>query len=301
MKKIKIISNPSSGSQAHARDLLKLINYLIEDNFIVQLFKTKGKDDAYNEAKSSSPDEWDLIVISGGDGTVNEVVNGICDAGSDIPITIYSTGTVNDFATFLKLPTTPYKLFRMIKTGKTIKSDVGKISNDEYHRYFINVFAVGNIASVSYVTDKTQKAIFGRLAYIVEGLKELPNTLNQPMELEIKTKNRDFKIKSPLMIISNSNTVGGFENICPKAKIDDKKLDVLIIKHSRLKEVAQILIDAFNSTHIYSEDVLYFQTDTLTIDSTQTVPGDVDGEYGGNLPVKVEINKKQINILVRSD
>ncbi len=301
MKKIKIISNPSSGSQSNANDLRKLIGYLIEDNFVVQLFKTKGKNDAYNEAKNTSSDEWDLIVISGGDGTVNEVINGICDADSDIPVTIYSTGTVNDFASYLNLPTTPYKLYRMIKTGKIIKSDVGKISNDSMHRYFINVFAVGNIASVSYITDKSQKAIFGRLAYIVEGLKELPNTLNQPMELKIKTEDEYLSVKSPLMIISNSNTVGGFENICPLAKIDDKKLDVLIIKHSRLKEVAQILIDAFLSKHIYSEDVLYFQTDTLTIDSTQTVPGDVDGEYSGNLPVKVEINNKQINILVRRD
>ncbi|KXA07820.1 diacylglycerol kinase family protein [Finegoldia magna] len=301
MKKIKIISNPSSGSQAHSRDLTKLINYLIEDNFVVQLFKTKKKNDAYNEAFNTSSDEWDLIVISGGDGTVNEVVNGICDSESDIPITIYSTGTVNDFATYLDLPSTPYKLYRMIKTGKIIKSDVGKISNEDSHRFFINVFAVGNIASVSYVTDKAQKAIFGRLAYIVEGLKELPNTLNQPMELKIKTKDDYLEVKSPIMIISNSNTVGGFENICPQARIDDKKLDVLIIKHSRLKEVAQIMIDAFSSKHIYSEDVLYFQTDTLTIESSQTVPGDVDGEYGGNLPVKVEINNKPINILVRSD
>ena len=116
MKKIKIISNPSSGNQTHARDLTKLINYLIEDNFIVQLFKTKGKNDAYNEALNTSSDEWDLIVVSGGDGTVNEVVHGICDSESDIPITIYSTGTVNDFATYLNLPSTPYKLYRMIKT-----------------------------------------------------------------------------------------------------------------------------------------------------------------------------------------
>ncbi|WP_304068951.1 acylglycerol kinase family protein [Finegoldia magna] len=159
MKRIKIISNPSSGSQTHARDLTKLINYLIEDNFVVQLFKTKGKNDAYNEALNTSSDDWDLIVISGGDGTVNEVVHGICDSESDIPITIYSTGTVNDFATYLNLPSTPYKLYRMIKTGKIIKSDVGKVSNENSHRYFINVFAVGNIASVSYVTDKAQKAI----------------------------------------------------------------------------------------------------------------------------------------------
>lgn len=63
MKKIKIISNPSSGNQTHARDLTKLINYFIDDNFVVQLFKTKGKNDAYNEALNTSSDEWDLIVV----------------------------------------------------------------------------------------------------------------------------------------------------------------------------------------------------------------------------------------------
>lgn len=173
MNKIKIINNPSSGAQTNKAQIDLLCSRLLDGGYTVNKFNTKGEKDAYNEAIKACKEDWNMIIVCGGDGTVNEVANGIATMDSDIVLGIFSTGTVNDFGNYLNLPNDIDEFYEVIKKGITKKIDLGLASD----RYFINVAACGNIANVGHNTDKSLKAYFGRFAYIIQGVKEVPKTI----------------------------------------------------------------------------------------------------------------------------
>ena len=137
MKGLFII-NPSSGKQNIDSMLREIMATLILDQICshVDVFYTKGKDDAKNRAAELKPGDYDFIVSVGGDGTLNEVTNGLILSESNIPMAIISAGTVNDFATYMKLPQTADGFCQMIKDFQTKKVDVGRVNNE----YFINVY-----------------------------------------------------------------------------------------------------------------------------------------------------------------
>ena len=115
MKKTKIIFNPSSGRQATERKLDRLSKLLLDDGYLVSKFITQKKDDAMLETIKTCNEDWDLIIVSGGDGTVNEVAKGIANSNKKVPIAILSSGTVNDFANFMKIPKNINEFYEMIK------------------------------------------------------------------------------------------------------------------------------------------------------------------------------------------
>ena len=151
MKGLFII-NPSSGKQNIDSMLREIMATLILDQICshVDVFYTKGKDDAKNRAAELKPGDYDFIVSVGGDGTLNEVTNGLILSESNIPMAIISAGTVNDFATYMKLPQTADGFCQMIKDFQTKKVDVGRVNNE----YFINVLAAGMLTDIAYKVPK---------------------------------------------------------------------------------------------------------------------------------------------------
>ena len=173
MKGLFVI-NPSSGRQNFKENLNQIAGKLIMDQIAstIDVFYTEQKNDARDKVAALKKGEYDFVVAVGGDGTLNEVVNGLIISGSEIPLAIISSGTVNDFATYLQLPnsTEVDRFCGMIQNFKLKDVDAGKI-NDEY---FINVIAGGILTDIAYRVPKDRKAIFGKLAYYMEGALELP-------------------------------------------------------------------------------------------------------------------------------
>lgn len=305
MKGLFII-NPSSGRQNFKDNLNQIAGKLIMDKIVptIDVFYTKKKDDAKNRVALLSEGEYDFVVAVGGDGTLNEVVNGLIISGSNTPLAIISSGTVNDFANYLKLPGASEvdRFCEMIKTFKTKKVDAGKI-NDEY---FINVIAGGILTDIAYKVPKDRKAIFGKMAYYVEGALELPKQFfGDLMHLEFEVGDETRQEDVTVFIVANSRSVGGFKDAIPMASVTDGKLDILILKKVELYQVSNLLFKFLQGEHPQHPSIEYIQADEIKIrevgDKTD-ISIDYDGELlEGGLPIDIKVIPKALNIIVPED
>ena len=207
MKGLFII-NPSSGKQNIESTLREIMANLVLNQITshIDVFYTQKKNDAKNRAAQLKPGEYDYVVSVGGDGTLNEVTNGLILSGSNTPLAIISAGTVNDFATYMKLPQTAEDFCRMIEEFQTKKVDIGKVNNE----YFINVLAAGMLTDIAYKVPKGKKAVLGKMAYYLEGVKEFPKQLAQNMTLSFHSKEFNDTLDIMLFLVTNSKSVGGF-------------------------------------------------------------------------------------------
>lgn len=294
MKNAKIICNPSSGRQIIQRKIDYLISLLINEGYTVSKFNTEKKDDAMLETIKSCNEDWDFIVACGGDGTVNEVAKGITKSQRKLPVAILSAGTVNDFANHMGLPKNMDEFFQMIKNENIKDVDLGKV-NDEY---FVNVAASGLLTNVGYQVQPEAKALLGRMAYYIEGIREIPKQKFEPFrvcfESEEYTKEEDIL----LFLISNSASIGGFKRLAPDASVSDGYLDVVIIRKSEVGDLAQIFINIFKGEHVHHPNVKYFKTKKLKVHTEEEITIDIDGEYGGVLPAVFEVFSNQFKIFV---
>lgn len=294
MKKIKIISNPSSGRQSIDRRLERLIKLLIDDGYTLNKFETKQKNDAMNETIKSCNEDWDIIIVSGGDGTVNEVAKGIVKSENKIPVAILASGTVNDFANYMKIPKDVNEFYNMIKRFETVSVDLGKLNDD----YFVNVAAGGILSNVGYQVLPEAKLVLGRMAYYLEGLKEITLQGINPINLKIESEEYTGTEDVLLFLISNSSSIGGFKKIAPKADVLDGLLDIVIVKKSDVGNLANIFFNIFSGEHVNHPNVIYFKSNKIKLSTTDDVSIDIDGEYGGKLPATFEILPKAFKILV---
>lgn len=294
MKKVKIIYNPSSGRQTIERRLDRLCKMLLDDGYTISKFITQKKDDAKMETIKTCNEDWDLIIVSGGDGTVNEVATGIANSSRKIPVAILSSGTVNDFANYMKIPQNIIGFYDMIKREKTIDVDLGRVNDD----YFVNVAAGGLLSNVGFQVPAETKMVLGRLAYYIEGLKEITLQNFEPIKLNIQSDEYTQNTEVLLFIISNSSSIGGFKKLAPKADVLDGLLDVILIKRSGVQDLASIFFSIFSGEHINHPNVIYFKSKNIKLSTEQNISIDIDGEYGGKLPATFEIVPKAFKIMV---
>ncbi|MDO5718375.1 MAG: diacylglycerol kinase family lipid kinase [Tissierellia bacterium] len=295
--KIKFVINPSSGLQDNERKTNKILS-LLRENHDVDLSYTEGKGDAKDGAILAIKDKYDMIIISGGDGTVNEVANAIGETKSHIPVAILANGTVNDFAKYLEIPTKAEEFVDMIEKGNYIDVDLGSING----HYFANVAGVGTMTEVAHEVDKESKAVFGKMAYYLEGLKKFPEMLKKSMCLKLEADSFEYEGEAILCIISNTTSIGGFKHLAPKARITDGYFDVLLIKKMDFLSTADVFFKSLTGDHVDDDRVLYFHTDHLKVTSTdEDIDVDIDGEYGGKIPLEFKVTPQQFRVIIDSD
>ena len=294
MKKIKIIYNPSSGRQQVERRLDRLILLLIDDGYTVNKFETKKKNDAKEETIRTCKEDWDIIVSVGGDGTVNEIAEGIVLGGRKVPVAILAAGTVNDFANFMKIPKNILEFYDMIKREQAIDVDLGKIGE----KYFVNVAAGGLLTNVGFSVPQESKMVLGRLAYYLEGARQFVLEDINPIKVKIESKEYNKEEEILLFLVSNSSSIGGFKKLAPHADVLDGCLDVFAIKKADVQELANIFFNIFNGGHINHPKVVYFKTDDIRISSPVDIDIDIDGEYGGKLPARFQVAPRAFRILI---
>ncbi len=294
MKKVKMIINPSSGRQSMESRIDYLCKLLLDEGYILGKFFTKEKDDAMFETIKACKEDWDIVIVSGGDGTINEVAKGIAQSSRKIPVAILPSGTVNDFANYMNIPARISDFFDMIKREQVIDIDLGKIEDN----YFVNVAAGGLLTNVGYQVQPEAKAILGRLAYYFEGVKELVIQGLEPINVSFQSKEYTSEDKILLFLISNSSSIGGFKKLAPDADVLDGLLDVLIIKDSDVAELANIFFNVLTGEHINHPNVVYFKTNEIKISANREIPIDIDGEYGGKLPANFQVIPKGMKLLI---
>lgn len=294
MKKVKIIQNPSSGRQLAEKKLDKLCKLMLDDGYLINKYMTKQKNDAMNETIKACEEDWDLLVVSGGDGTVNEVAKGILKGGRKLPVAILSSGTVNDFANDMGIPKDIYDFYEMIKVMNFIDVDLGKMGEE----YFVNVAAGGLLTSIGYQVLPEAKMVLGRMAYYLEGLKELALTNIEPIKIKIESEEYTKEEEILMFILSNSSSIGGFKKLAPNADVTDGLLDVIAIRKSGIQDLANIFINIFNGGHVNHPNVIYFKSNKIKLSCQSDISIDIDGEYGGKLPATFEIIPQAFRILV---
>ncbi len=298
MKGLFII-NPSSGRQNFQDKIKDIAGRLILDQICntIDVFFTEKQDDALEKAESLSANEYDFVVAVGGDGTLNEVVNGIVRGGSHIPVAVISCGTVNDFATYLKLPQEPEEFCEMIRTFNLKEVDVGVANSC----YFINVVAAGMFSDVGFKVAKDKKASMGKFAYYLEGAADLPKQLTSAFRMRFTTSDQVIEEEVLLFMVANSQSVGGFHEIAPLASTSDGIFDLIIVKKMDIFQVAPLLLGILNGDHVNHPAVEYIQTDRLLIEnlSGEELNIDYDGEQlMSGFPLNIEMIHQGVTIVV---
>lgn len=298
MKGLFII-NPSSGRQNFQDKIKGIAGTLILDQICntIDVFYTQKQDDALKKASSLKKGEYDFVVAVGGDGTLNEVINGIIIGKNEIPIAVISAGTVNDFANYLKLPQTPDEFCEMIRNFQLERVDAGKVNE----RYFINVVAAGLFSDVGFKVTKDKKAVMGKLAYYLEGAIDLPKQFANTLQMRFITDEKIMEEDVLLFMVTNSQSVGGFKEIAPLASTSDGVFDVIIIKKMDIFQVAPLLVQILQGDHVNHPSVEYYQTNKIRIEniSKEVVNVDYDGEQlMSGFPVDIEMIPGAIQIVV---
>lgn len=294
--KCLFIINPSSGTKQIHKKLDKIMGQMILEQLVnhIDVFYTKKKDDAYHYALNLKENDYDFIVSVGGDGTVNEVIGGLIESQSHIPLALLPAGTVNDFANHFALPHTPKAFIQMIKDMIIHKVDVGKVNN----QYFANVIACGMFSDISFQVSKEEKTKFGPLAYYATGIRQLPKQLSTNMHLHIITDHDDFHEDAALFMITNTSQVGGIKGITPEASTEDGLLDLLIIKKCSPTDMIAVIKDYTLNEHINSPFVKYVQSSHIKIECDENLIYDIDGEEGTSFPIEVSVQKQKLNLII---
>ncbi len=288
MKKARIIYNPTSGKELVKKSLPDILDVLEQAGFETSAFATTPEpDSAKKEAKRAAEAGFDLIVAAGGDGTINEVVNGIAPLEKRPQMAIIPGGTTNDYARALKIPRDNIRAAaEVILKKQTVKMDIGKTNE----KYFINIAAGGHLTELTYEVPSELKSIFGYLAYLAKGAELLPRI--KPIKMHLKYDDGDYDGDASMFFLGLTNSVGGFEQIVPDAKLDDGKFSLIIIKTANVFEIMHLVALMINGgKHINDRRVLYTKTAKLEVnlpDPDKRLMINLDGEYGGDAPMTFE-------------
>jgi diacylglycerol kinase (ATP) len=274
--KVRIIANPVSGGDHAAEALVGLNERLRPALHDVDIVLTTAHGDATRAAAQAARDGYDHLYVAGGDGTLNEVVNGVASvpgALSRITFGLLPLGTGNDFAHALGVPENLEGALEVLAEGRVAEIDLGRL--DE--RCFVNVSAGGFVAEVSDAVDPKLKSFAGKLAYLIGGAGALLD--HEPVELTVAIDDEAPRpVRSSLFAVCNSRLVGGGRLIAPYAVIDDGILDVCIVHAMKTLELVGLLGEVARGAHLEDPRVEYFRARRIALDAARPFKVNTDGE-----------------------
>lgn len=279
--KAKLVVNPVSGVDA-ASDYLPLINTRLRELVgELDIVMTVAEGDATRAACAAVRDGYDHVFAGGGDGTLNEVLNGVAEAGGldRVTLGVVPLGTGNDFATAIGFPSDIEEALDALVHARAVAVDVGRLNG----RYFINVSGGGFIAEVSDAVNPQLKTIAGKLAYLLGGAQVLLN--HEPMMVSVSMTGEGERTAPALdalrihaFAVCNSPLIGGGRLIAPNAKLDDGLLDVCLIEAMSTVDFVTLLASVSNGEHLEDPRVRYFTATELTLDFDAPVKVNTDGQ-----------------------
>ncbi|MFC7322090.1 diacylglycerol/lipid kinase family protein [Halobacillus campisalis] len=295
MKQAMIIVNPSSGKEEAVDHVEKIEKILEGKEYTVKTVQTEKELDATKFCQDACSQEFDVVVSLGGDGTLNETINGMVDQAHRPKLGIVPMGTVNDFARALNIPLEPEAAIETLESDLKKKVDIGSFND----RYFVNIVAIGAIAEATSEVSPEQKTRFGPLAYLMEGVKTLASSNAYPLRIEYDDK--VWEGDSFLFLAALTKSTAGFEKLSPDAKVNDGVLHCYVIKNVNMLRVASIVTAVLRGNLKEDKDVEYFQAKKLRVSSSEKLHTNVDGEEGDPLPVAMEVKPQHIEVIINEE
>lgn len=280
MKKMLFVMNPFAGQRKANRYLAEILTMFNRADYDVTVYMTAGPGDGARMVKEKAAD-MDAVVCCGGDGTFNETITGLLQAGVDIPVGYIPAGSTNDFAASLRLPTNILKAAKAIVEGTPRRYDLGQFGE----RYFAYVASFGAFTRTSYSTPQSVKNALGHMAYLLEGIQELSQLKKIHVRLELD-EGRVIEDDFLFGAVSNSTSVGGILTLDPKqVDMSDGKFELLLVRSPQdIGEVSECL-RALQTQKYNCRMVTFLSTSHVRITANADMIWTLDGERGGGYEV----------------
>lgn len=278
-----IIYNGSAGKTDNEKLAQQAKQFLESNGKTVTLCKTTSEDDAISKAAAAVAN-YDCLVTIGGDGSINTACSGFLKAGKTIPLGIIPGGTVNNFARALSIPLNTDDAIKNLLTGKPAEVDLGTVGNTP----MISSLTLGRLADIARNIKDDEKKRFGKAIYLVKGFKEL--FTNRSYKLRITANGKTKTLRSQILLITTTNSVGGYVEFNPEASYDDDHLHVFILKKFTLPKLFAYGSYFLSGNLKDNSDVMYFKCKTLKIEnlSSRKIQARIDGDPATKLPITVE-------------
>lgn len=294
MKKVLLAVNPTAGNEQAGDFKDKLINKLNVHFDEVVCVMTEYAGHITELAQKSSKENFDAFFVMGGDGTVSEAIAGLAEKEYKPKFGFIPMGTVNDLARALEMPLEPEVCIDNLILDSTIKLDVGK----SHDKYFSNMLAIGALPVSVKDTSIEDKSKFGKLAYIINGFKELKD--NTPSKYKITVDNDEFEIESSLIAITVSGAMSSFGDFFKNISPNDGKLALLYTKDQNIFDMLMSLPEAINGVDSESDHIGYLEFTKAKIELISEGKNEttIDGDEGPKLPLDISILPQHLDIFV---
>lgn len=287
-----VILNPAAGSVSDRDAIVERIKALPATELCI----TSERGSAERLAREAVTGGCDLVIAAGGDGTLNEVVNGVAEKASHVRIGLLPLGTGNDFARTLGLPTDVEKCIELILAARTRTIDLVRVTSDHV-RYFVNVSAGGFSGLVNEKLTPEMKETWGPLAYIRGAAAALPEMRAYVTRIAL---DESETISETLynVIVGNGRYVAGGIPVAPEAVPDDGLLDLVLIPKRPAADLALLAPQILLGTHLTSDSVIYRRASRIAVNSKPGMWFNVDGELVGNEPAVFEVLPRALQFIV---
>jgi len=293
MKKILFIFNPRSGKAQIRNKLMDILDIFTKAGYELSVHVTQRCGDAM-EAAAAYGGSADLVVCSGGDGTLNETISGLMKLDHFPDLGYIPAGSTNDFASSLKISKNMVRAAEAAVYGEPFPIDIGCFCED---RHFVYIAAFGAFTEVSYLTPQDKKNVLGHQAYMLEGMKSLASIKSYVMRVECE----ELTLEGEFIfgMITNTISVGGFKGLVAQdVALDDGEFEVLLIRTPKTPLDLTNIINYMFLKEEPNEYVHKFGTRSLRVLSEEPIDWVLDGEFGGTRREVNIINlKKQIRIM----
>jgi YegS/Rv2252/BmrU family lipid kinase len=294
MEKGLFLYNPKSGDQSIKNKIDYIIKKFQQSGIFLipfRMFDASNSDETLH--KLLRTEKFNFIALSGGDGSLNYLVNFLMKNGISLPLGVFPCGTCNDFARGIGMTDNMDEWINVILAGKTRVVDTGCINGNQY---FIGNMGGGVFAGASFNTNNEMKRALGPAAYYLKALGELPQI--ESFNISVETENLNIAEKVILFIILNGRNVAGFSNFLKEADIFDGLFDILLFKNAKPMELANIFLKMVSSDLPNDRNIVYFRAKECRLKSDKKVQISIDGEQGPSLPVEVRCIQPGIRFFV---
>ena len=304
-RKALFIVNPHSGKGLIKNHLLEIIDVMTKADYEVTVYTTQSQGDAVRVMRERKK-RYELVVCSGGDGTLDEIVTGMIQSGFQTTIGYIPSGSTNDFAISLGIPSIMKRAAEIVVGGKVFPCDVGRFNDD----VFVYIAAFGLFTEVSYGTPQEMKNTLGHMAYILEGMKHLQNIKSYHLKVTyVSESGEERSIEDDFIfgMVTNTYSVGGFKSIAGNVfkgnvALNDGLFEVTLIKVPRNPIELNSILAALAVQNIDTDYMYSFKSGRLMVESKEEVAWTLDGEYGGrHRQVELRNEKEAMEIMVKNN
>lgn len=295
-ERMMILWNPAAGSAEKATWLQSEL----ESRAACSIRTVGSRDEIMRQVEQAAAQGYDLIVAAGGDGTVNAVVNGLAETGSELPLAILPLGTGNDLARTLAIPEDPQDAVELLTVGQVRRIDRVRVESESRRVYYVNMGSAGFSGEVLEWTTEEVKKWWGGLAYL-RGAVEMMGDMKSYQCL-ISLDGEPVIVEKLLnVVLANGRTTSRGMLLAPRANPEDGLLEVLLIRADGIADLALLASQYFAGRHLESDIVIYRQASRVQIQADPPMAFSLDGDLVTDEPVTVTVEKHALPVVVGTD